>query len=120
MRRLTYNRVKNFYRKEGYKLLSQNYKNANEHLQSICPNNHLYISTYANFKRGTRCQTCTTDSFDDIKKSIEDDGYIFLSSSNLITVCVSCNSLANVNRSWHKAWYQAIMFRRYGYLYSEF
>ena len=37
--------------------------------------------------------------------------------SNLITVCRSCNSRANTNRTWHKAWYQAIMYRRYNYKY---
>jgi len=30
---------------------------------------------------------------------------------NLITVCVSCNSRANVDRRWHKSWYTAIMQR---------
>ena len=34
--------------------------------------------------------------------------------SNLITVCRSCNSRANTNRTWHKSWYKAIMYRRYG------
>ncbi len=29
--------------------------------------------------------------------------------SNLITICRSCNSKANTNRSWHRAWYQAIL-----------
>ena len=37
--------------------------------------------------------------------------------SNLITVCRSCNSRANYDRRWHKAWYQAIMHKRYGYNY---
>jgi uncharacterized protein YkuJ len=32
---------------------------------------------------------------------------------NLITVCRSCNSAANKDRKWHKAWYQAIMHKRY-------
>jgi hypothetical protein len=32
--------------------------------------------------------------------------------NNLITVCVSCNSKANYNRNWHKAWYKAIITRR--------
>lgn len=31
---------------------------------------------------------------------------------NLITVCRSCNSRANTDRKWHKAWYHAIMYRR--------
>ena len=34
--------------------------------------------------------------------------------NNLITICVSCNSKANTNRKWHKAWYQAILKNRYG------
>jgi len=33
---------------------------------------------------------------------------------NLITLCFSCNGKANKNRKWHKAWYQAILYRRYG------
>lgn len=37
--------------------------------------------------------------------------------SNLITVCRSCNSRANKDRRWHKAWYQAILHNRYGYSY---
>jgi len=32
---------------------------------------------------------------------------------NLITICNSCNTTANYNRTWHKAWYQAIVLRRY-------
>ena len=39
------------------------------------------------------------------------------SPKNLITVCRSCNTKANYNRKWHKKWYQAIMYRRYGYIY---
>lgn len=31
---------------------------------------------------------------------------------NLITVCVSCNAIANKNRDWHEAWYKAIIYRR--------
>lgn len=37
--------------------------------------------------------------------------------SNLITVCVSCNSFANKDREWHIAWYQALMNKKYGYVY---
>ena len=33
--------------------------------------------------------------------------------SNLITVCTSCNSRANKDHKWHKAWYQAVLYRRY-------
>lgn len=32
---------------------------------------------------------------------------------NLITLCNSCNTVANFSRRWHKKWYEAIIFRRY-------
>jgi len=38
---------------------------------------------------------------------------------NLITVCRSCNSRANTDREWHKAWYKAILNKRYSYFYNE-
>lgn len=37
--------------------------------------------------------------------------------NNLITVCTSCNTRANTNRVWHKHWYQAILHKRYNYIY---
>ena len=37
--------------------------------------------------------------------------------NNLITVCRSCNSRANTDREWHKAWYQAVLKMRYNYIY---
>jgi hypothetical protein len=36
---------------------------------------------------------------------------------NLITLCRSCNAKANYDREWHIAWYQAILNKRYGYIY---
>jgi len=39
-------------------------------------------------------------------------------SSNLITVCSSCNSRANKDRNWHTAWYRAVLYRRYNYKYK--
>lgn len=38
--------------------------------------------------------------------------------NNLITVCISCNTRANVDRNWHTSWYQAILYKRYGYNYG--
>ena len=38
--------------------------------------------------------------------------------NNLITLCASCNSRANKDREWHTGWYQAIMYRKYGYNYK--
>jgi len=33
--------------------------------------------------------------------------------NNLITLCISCNSKANKDRTWHESWYKAILYRRY-------
>jgi hypothetical protein len=35
------------------------------------------------------------------------------SPKNLVTLCNSCNSIANKDRIWHTAWYQAILKNRY-------
>jgi len=37
--------------------------------------------------------------------------------NNLITVCNSCNSIANYDRHWYTSWYQAIMYVRYNFIY---
>jgi len=38
--------------------------------------------------------------------------------NNLITLCRSCNSRANVNRKWHTDWYRIIMNKKHGYCYE--
>lgn len=37
---------------------------------------------------------------------------------NLITVCLSCNVMANTDRDWHQEWYQTILNKKYGYIYN--
>jgi hypothetical protein len=37
--------------------------------------------------------------------------------NNLITLCVSCNSMANRSRKWHSLWYQTIMNKKFKYMY---
>ena len=37
---------------------------------------------------------------------------------NLITLCNSCNSRANKDREWHKAWYETIIYKRYKYYFG--
>ena len=34
--------------------------------------------------------------------------------NNLITLCRSCNGIANGDREWHESWYKAIILKRYG------
>lgn len=57
--RLSYEDVKEVFEKEGYKLLSQSYKNSSEKLIVECPNGHITDTmTYGNFKKGARCLKC--------------------------------------------------------------
>lgn len=44
----------------GYKLLSNEYKNARTKLEYICPNGHKNSMSYDNFKRGYRCPDCSS------------------------------------------------------------
>lgn len=39
--------------------------------------------------------------------------------NNLITLCCSCNTRANKDRVWHKAWYTVIINKRYNYWGKE-
>lgn len=39
--------------------------------------------------------------------------------ANLITLCNSCNSIANTDREWHVNWYRAIMNKRYKINYEN-
>jgi len=57
-RRHSYNHVKNFIEKEGYKLLSNTYINAQTKLLLKCPEGHEYKVTYGNFYSGWRCPFC--------------------------------------------------------------
>jgi len=42
MKRLSYDYIKSQFEKEGYTLLTQEYKNNNQKLDYICPNGHKH------------------------------------------------------------------------------
>ncbi len=81
--------VKNFIEKEeGYKLLSETYKNARSKLEMKCKEGHLFEMTFGHFKSERRCRLCVTKiraekqrhSFDFVKNFIEkEEGYKLLS-----------------------------------------
>ena len=80
--KLTYEFVKNEFEKEGYSLISSEYKNANSKLITICPNGHEWNTTYARFYSGKRCGRCANNQkleFDFIKSEFEKEGYKLLS-----------------------------------------
>ncbi len=162
--KLTYNFVKESFKKENYILLSKEYVNADTKLDYRCSKNHEHGITYHSWYQGCRCPTCRNInlsirflgsggpgwkggiSFEpyceawkdkEYKQDIRNrDGNKCLnpactkkysgltihhidynkkncSPSNLITVCRSCNGIANFDREWHTAWYKALLYRRY-------
>lgn len=164
------NFIKDVFEKEGYLLLTTEYKNAKTKLDYVCFEGHKHSITWNDWKTGYRCPYCARIRFGinqighlnprwkggvsfepyceiwkdkEFKLDImERDAYSCLNPycnsknpndltihhinynkkdchpNNLITICRSCNSAANKNRLWHKAWYQAVMYRRYGYDYN--
>lgn len=94
----TYEQVKEEFEKEGYKLLSTEYKNANTPLLVQCPCGHKpYEVTLGNFKSGHRCAVCSQCAkydYKQVKDYIEKEGYTLASKEytgandcNLIVIC---------------------------------
>ena len=75
--------IKKEFENEGYKLLTEEYANNSQQLETICPEGHKHITTYRNFKKGNRCNKCYLDSiqysYDQVKEGLEREGYILLS-----------------------------------------
>ena len=79
--RHSYSDVKKFIESCNYKLLSKEYKNANEKLKIKCPNGHIIWMSYGHFYSGRGCPICKSKKhdYDYIKKFIEEEGYELLS-----------------------------------------
>lgn len=58
--RHAYGHIKEYIEKEGYKLISNTYKNAMIKIQVECPLGHRYHVTYANFYQNHRCPICVS------------------------------------------------------------
>lgn len=80
--KLDYEFVKHQFEKEGYKLISQEYVNANKKLKTICPKGHIWDVTYGHFYDGKRCGECDTSKKLDyffVKEEFEKEGYQLIS-----------------------------------------
>jgi uncharacterized protein YkuJ len=82
MKKLLYNDVKEYFEKEGYTLLSTEYKNNNSKLNILCPNKHNIFMSFKSFKKGHRCIICAKKlkyEYNDVKEYFEKEGYTLLS-----------------------------------------
>ena len=70
--RESFNNVKLFIEKYGYKLLSNNYSNSHDKLTIMCPEDHLFDMRFYLFKQGQRCPICYREK---IKSSIDTDEF---------------------------------------------
>jgi len=82
-KKLSYNYIKEQIEKEGYKLLSKEYKNNHTKLELECNKGHKYKVNYGHFQQGQRCFTCFINNrkltYEYIKGKIEKEGYKLLS-----------------------------------------
>jgi hypothetical protein len=80
---LDYSYIKNSFEKEGYTLLTKEYKNSNSLLTYVCPDGHETTSKWLNWNRGSRCRRCFADRtmipFEQVKASFDKEGYTLVS-----------------------------------------
>jgi ribosomal protein S27E len=102
-KKLTFEYVKEFIEKEGYKLLSTNYVDTRNKLEIQCPEGHIYQITFSTFKSGHRCKICSTEqihikqkhTLEYINKYINNFKYKLISNSYnnaFDKICVECPS----------------------------
>jgi len=81
MRKLTLGYIKSQFEKEGYTLLSREYKNSKQKLEYICSNGHHHSTTWFNWQQNNRCPYCSglvRKTIEEIRKSFESEGYTLL------------------------------------------
>lgn len=91
--------IRRSFEKEGYTLLSKEYRSSKEKLDFICSNGHIGNISWSHWKKGNRCKQCYIESiitpFNDIKKEIELENYLVLSNEKSYldtkTILVKCD-----------------------------
>ena len=81
-KKYTYEFVKSEFEKEGYTLLSKEYKDSKSKLKYRCPKNHQGRISYSSFQQGHRCIECAglkKHTYEFIKSQFEKEGYQLLS-----------------------------------------
>ena len=95
-KKLTIGFIKSEFSKEGYRLLTTEYKNSKQKLDYICPNGHRHSIIWNVWQRGHRCPYCYGKAkltIDFIKSEFEKEGYRLLTTEyinnnqNLYYIC---------------------------------
>jgi len=81
---LTYEYVKEQIEKNGYALLSTEYKNCMTKMSLKCPNRHEFEMRYDNFNQGQRCPVCAIENLTS-KSEREIQEYLKSFNENIIT-----------------------------------
>lgn len=100
--------VKDAFEKEGYLLLSKEYKNSKIKLNYICPNGHKHNITWNDWISGCRCSYCVDKNIkltlEQIKKSFDREGYTLLSEeyrNNHTKLDYVCSNGHNQSIKWN-------------------
>ena len=107
MRKLEYSYIKSSFEKEGYALLTSEYKNNKQKLNYICPNGHQHSIILNAWMLGHRCFYCSRNvrpTIDFIKSEFEKENYILLTTeyiSNKKKLDYVCPNKHHRSISWH-------------------
>ena len=61
--------VANHLESEGWKLISDSYKNLNTELEMQCPKGHKQIITYGNWRKNPICEICLAEDKKKVQKN---------------------------------------------------
>jgi hypothetical protein len=106
LKKLSYDFVKNNIESEGYKLLSEEYKNVFDLLSITCPNGHNIELSWQKWNIGRRCKYCNKSlCIEDIRKDIESKGCklladVFKSSKDKLKIMLPNGTI--IFKSWSK------------------
>ena len=109
-KRLTYKFVKESFEKEGYTLLSKEYRNNSQKLEYVCSEGHHHKVSWGDWKRGNRCYYCHGNikpTIEFIRSEFEKEGFTLLTNkyiNNRKKLDYICPNGHIHNTTW-KGWY---------------